>query len=122
MCFLQPHLTPLINESTLCSSKIGTLIDIVIANPTQVDLFLQFYTTQGFVASNVVQAKERNYPNQHCTDQCLLLAIEVSGFLHKHVNVFSHDCVNAIWNLKRLEVSHLSTLVIFLHQKVSITL
>ncbi len=36
--------------------------------------------------------------------------------------MFLHDCANAIWNLKGTEGLHLSTLVTFLCQKVSITL
>jgi len=50
------------------------------------------------------------------------LAIEVFGCLHKHVDVFLHNYVNAIWSLKRLEGLHLSTLVTFFRQKVLITL
>jgi hypothetical protein len=36
--------------------------------------------------------------------------------------VFLHDYANAIWSLKGTEGPHLSTLVTFLRQKVSITL
>ncbi len=36
--------------------------------------------------------------------------------------MFLHDCANAIWSLKGTKGPHLSTLVIFLRQKVSITL
>ncbi len=36
--------------------------------------------------------------------------------------MFLHDCANANWSLKGLEGLHLSTLITFLHQKVSITL
>jgi hypothetical protein len=56
------------------------------------------------------------------TDQFLPIAIEVFGCLHKHVDVFLHDCAIAIWSLKRLEGVHIFTLVIFLCQKISITL
>jgi hypothetical protein len=68
------------------------------------------------------QAKERSYCNQHPTDQFLPLKIGIFDCLHKHVDVFLHDCANAIWNLKRPKGPHLSTLVIFFHQKVSTTL
>jgi len=78
--------------------------------------------TQGFVASNVTQAKEVSYHNRHPANQFLPLAIEVFGCLHKHVDVFLHDYANAICNVKRPESPHLSILVIFLHQKVLITL
>ncbi len=36
--------------------------------------------------------------------------------------MFLHDCANPIWNLKGPEGLHLSTLITFHHQKVSITL
>jgi hypothetical protein len=62
---------------------IRTLVNIVIANPTRTILFPQAYTTQGFIAFDAAQAKERNYRNQHPTDQFLPLAIEVFGCLHK---------------------------------------
>jgi len=56
------------------------------------------------------------------TNQFLPLAIEVFGCLHKHVNVFLHNCANAIWSLKGTKGLHLFTLVTFFHQKISITL
>jgi hypothetical protein len=37
---------------------------------------------------NVTQAKERNFRNQHLTNQILSLTIEVFGCLHKQANVF----------------------------------
>jgi hypothetical protein len=101
---------------------IHTLIEVVIADPMQADLLPQSCATQGFVASDAVQAKGRNYCNQHPIDQFLPLTIKLFGCLHKHVDVFLHNCVNAIWSLKGPKGSHLSTLVIFLHQKVLITL
>jgi hypothetical protein len=47
---------------------IRTLVDIVIANPTWTYLLPQFYIIEGFVVSDVVQAKERNYHNWHPTN------------------------------------------------------
>jgi hypothetical protein len=41
----------------LTKDDICTLINIVIANPKRTDLFPQSCTTQGFVVSDVVQAK-----------------------------------------------------------------
>jgi len=88
----------------------------------QVDLFPRSCAIQGFVALHATQAKERSYRNQHPIDQFLPLKIDVFGYLHKHADVFLHDCANTIWNLKGIEGPHLSTLVTFLRQKVSITL
>jgi hypothetical protein len=42
--------------------------------------------------------------------------------MHKQVNVFLHNCANAIWSFKGLEGPPLFILVIFLCQKISITL
>jgi hypothetical protein len=58
-------------------------------------LLPQSYITQGFANFNAIQAKEMNYCNQHPTNQFLPLVIEVFGCLHKHVDVFLHDCVIA---------------------------
>jgi hypothetical protein len=41
----------------LTKDGIRTLINIVIANPTQANLLPKSCATQGFVASNVTQAK-----------------------------------------------------------------
>jgi hypothetical protein len=75
---------------------IRTLADVVIADPMQLDLFPRSCATQGFVALDAAQAKEWSYHNQHPTDQFLPLAIVVFHCLHKHVDVFLHDCANAI--------------------------
>jgi hypothetical protein len=61
------------------------------------------FATQGFDASNVAQAKERSYYDQHLVNQFLPLSMEVFGCLHKHADVFLHNCANAIWGLKGLD-------------------
>jgi hypothetical protein len=101
---------------------IHTLANIVIANPMWIDLLPWSCTTQRLVALDAAQAKEKNYRNWHPINQFLPLAIEVFGYLHKHVGVFLHDYANAVWSLKGSEGPHLSTLVTFLCQKVLITL
>jgi hypothetical protein len=101
---------------------IRTLANIVIVNPMQANLFPWSCATQGFDALDVAQAKERSYCNQQPIDQFLPLAIEVFGCLHKHVDVFLHECANAIWSLKGTKGPHLSTLVTFLCQIFSIAL
>jgi hypothetical protein len=65
MRFLQPHSTPLIDETTLCLPKNGicTLANIVIANPMRSNLLLQSCATQGFSAFDATQAKESSYHN-----------------------------------------------------------
>jgi hypothetical protein len=55
------------------------LTNVVIVDLMRVDLFPQSCTTHIFVASNGVQAKERNYHDQHLIDQFLPLAIAIFG-------------------------------------------
>jgi hypothetical protein len=57
------------------------------------------------------------------------LSIIFPSFLHNtlYMRYFvaytkTHDCANVIWSLKGIENPHLSTLVTFFRQKVSITL
>jgi hypothetical protein len=48
------------------------LVDVIIANPTQAYLLPRSCATQGFVAFDAVQAKERSYCDQHLNDQFFL--------------------------------------------------
>jgi len=110
-------------DIVLTKDGIRTLVNIVIANPTWAYLLPWSCAPQGFTTFDAAQAKKKkNYHDWHPIAQFLFLTIEVSGCLHKHVNVFLHNGVNTIWNLERLEGLHLSILIIFLHQKISITL
>ncbi len=47
----------------LTKDGIHTLTNVVIADPTQVDLFPRSCATQGFSTLDVAQAKERSYWN-----------------------------------------------------------
>jgi len=119
MCFLQPHSTPLINELTLCFQRWHS-------HPSQCCHCrpnTSIFTSPILHNSRIYRFQcSPSYRNQHPINQFLPLAIEVFGCLHKHVNVFLHDCVNANWSLKGPKGFHLSTLVTFLRQKVLITL
>jgi hypothetical protein len=105
----------------LTKDGIRTLIDIVITNPTRTNLFPWSCATQGFVTFDTAQAKKKSYHYQHPIDQFLPLSIEVFECLHKQVNVFLHNCANAIWSLKGPKGPPLFALIIFF-EKISITL
>ncbi len=62
---------------------ICTLVDIIIANPTQADLLPRSCTTQGFAAFDATQAKKQSYCDQHAIYQFLPLVVDVFGCLHK---------------------------------------
>jgi hypothetical protein len=87
-------------DIVLTKDGIRILANIVIADPTWMDLLCWFGATQESVVSEGVQTKERNYCNWHPTDHFLPLANEVCGYLDKQANVFLHDCANAMWNFK----------------------
>jgi hypothetical protein len=67
----------------LTKDDIHTLIDVFIANPMWADWHPKSCATQEFLASNVAQAKEKNYCDWHPIDQFLPLGIEVFRCLHK---------------------------------------
>jgi hypothetical protein len=48
----------------LTKNGIRTLIEIVIADPMQADLLPHFCATQGFVAFDAAQVKEKSYCNR----------------------------------------------------------
>jgi hypothetical protein len=75
---------------------IHTLVNVVVIDPTHVDLLPRSCTTQGILASNVIQAKERSYHDQHLIDLFVPLAIEIFGCLHKQAYAFLHHCAIAI--------------------------
>jgi len=66
-------------DIVLTKVDIHALIDIIIIDPTWVNLLPWSSVTKGFAASNTAQTKDRNYRDQHPIDQFLLLAIEVFG-------------------------------------------
>jgi hypothetical protein len=67
----------------LTKNDIHTLVDVVIVDPTWMDLLPWSCATQGFVAFDVAQAKKQSYCDQHLADQFLPLVVEVFGCVHK---------------------------------------
>ncbi len=75
---------------------IHTLVNVAIVNLTRANWLPRSCATQGFVASDAVQAKEQSYCDQHPTNQFLPLVVQVFGCLHEQVDVFLHNCANTI--------------------------
>ncbi len=101
----------LITQHCVTENGIHTLVNVVVANPMRAYLFPQSCTTQKFPTFDVTLTKERRYYNRHLViNQFLLLAIKIFGCLCKHVNVFLHECANAIWSLKKPKGPPLSVL------------
>jgi hypothetical protein len=64
----------------LTKDRIHILTNIVITDPTRADLLFWSCTTQGFVAFDATQAKEKSYRNWHPPDQFLPFATKVLGY------------------------------------------
>jgi len=73
-----------------------------------------------YLRCNLSQRKELSQLTP--INQFLPLTIEIFDCLHKHVDVFLHDCANVIWSLKGWEGPHLFTLVTFVCKKILIAL
>ncbi len=68
----------------------ATIVQDVGFHVEQANLLPQSCATQRFIVLDIVQPKEKNYRNQHPTNQFLPLTI------HKWFYVFLHDCANVI--------------------------
>jgi hypothetical protein len=87
----QLHALPLITlnssyqqiDNVFTEDEIHTLANVVIANPTHVDLFLQSCITQRFATLDMTEAKERSYCSWPRIDQFLVVAIEIFECLYK---------------------------------------
>jgi hypothetical protein len=101
----------------LTKDGICTLVNIVIANAMFVDLPRQSCTTQRFATSNAIQTKERNYRDQHPTNQFFPIAIKVFKCLHKHAYVLLHNWINIICNVQEPKDIPLSIYIFFFIKK-----
>jgi hypothetical protein len=70
MRFPLPHSTFFVDEFNIVFTKNGihSQVDVVIVDPMRVDLLPQSCATQRFVAFNMIQAKGKNYCDQHPID------------------------------------------------------
>jgi hypothetical protein len=109
-------------DIVLTKDGICTLFNVIIVDPTWMDLLRRSCTTQSFIAYEVAQAKKRSYHHWHPTNHFLLLAIEVFRCLDKQIDVFLHDCANVMSNFKGTKSLSPFFFVIFRCKKISITL
>jgi hypothetical protein len=87
-------------DIVVTKNGIHILVNVVIVDPTWVNLFRWSYATWRLVAFKVAHAKKRSYCNRHPIGHFFHLTIEVFGCLDKQVDVFLHDCANVMWNFK----------------------
>ncbi len=62
--------------------------------------FINVAQPEDLLPPKQLKQKKKSYHDQHPIDHFIPLAIEVFGFLNKQVDVFLHNCANAMWNFK----------------------
>ncbi len=101
---------------------ICTLANVIIINPTQVDLVSQTTSFHRVVTKMVTQAKEGFYHNQHPINTFFSLTIEVFGCIHQQAYDFLHRCASMAWSPKGTNGLPLIILLAFYRWKMSIAL
>jgi hypothetical protein len=69
---------------------VHTLVDVVIINPTRVDLVLQAAFSRGVVMKIIAQVKDGLYCNRFLTYMFFPLVIKVFRCLHQQLDEFLH--------------------------------
>jgi hypothetical protein len=84
----------------LSINGVCTLIDIIIANSTLVDLILQVIFFHGVIAIIATHAKDNLYHDWFVVDMFFPLVVKFFGCLNQHVDGFFHQCANMTWGMK----------------------
>jgi len=101
--FLKPNpcsSTPFLQSSSrrvnivLSIDGIHTLVNVVIANPTQIDFGIIGSSFSWVVMTLVAQVKEGLYRDHYLVDMFLPFVIKVFGSLHQETDNFLHQCGN----------------------------
>ncbi len=92
---------------------VRTLANVVIVNPTQVDLVSWDVISHGVATIVVLQEKDGFYHDRFPTDMFILLTIKVFRCLHQQADGFLHQCANMAWGTKGIGGSPLSILHTF---------
>jgi hypothetical protein len=64
------------------------MVDVVIGDPTQVNLVLKVSILKGIATIIMAYATDEIYYDQHLHDMFSPLFVEVFGFLHQYANDF----------------------------------
>jgi hypothetical protein len=103
----------------LLINGVCTLIDVIIASSTRVDLILQVVFSHGVIVIIATQAKDNFYRNWFLVDMFFPLAVKVFGCLHQHADEFFH---NVTWGMKGIGGLPFLILHAFYRQKVLVVL
>ncbi len=106
----------------LSINGVCTLIDVIIANSTSVDLILQAVFFHGVITIIATHVKDNLYHNWFVVDMFFLLVVKVFGCLNQHVDGFFHQCANMTSGMKGIGSLLFSILHAFYKQKVLVVL
>ncbi len=105
----------------LIANGICTLANIVIVDPTHVNLISQVAYSWGMVITIVIQAEFVSYCDRHPEDDFIPIAIEIFICLYQQVDDFLHQCANMTWSAKGFG-GPLSIICSFYRQRVLVVL
>jgi hypothetical protein len=99
-----------------------TLTNLVIIDPTWIDLVSWATLSHGVATIVIARVKDGLYHDQFSMYMFFPLAIEVFRFLHQQLDAFFHWCANLVWGAKGTKGPPLSILCTLYRQKVSMVL
>jgi len=99
-----------------------TLLDVVIVNPTQVDLMSWVAFSCGVATTIAIEAKNGFYYDRFLSNMFLPSIIKILRCLHQQTNKYFHQCTNMVWGAKGIGRPLLLVLHAFYKQKMSMTL
>jgi hypothetical protein len=109
-------------DIVLTANGICTLANIIIVDPTHVNLISQVAYSLGMFTTIATQAKIVSHYDQHLEDDFIPIAIEIFICLYQQADNFLHRCANMTWLAKGFEGPPLSIIRSFYRYKVLVVL
>ena len=99
-----------------------TLLDVVIADPTRVDLIARATFVHEHAAWEVARQKERHYSGRPRGDTFIHIAIETYSALLPQTYEFLRDCARQAFSEHGVSSPSISVLVTWFRQRAALTL
>ncbi len=80
--------------------RVHILIDVIIVDPTWIDLVPRTTISEGVVGTIVTQTEDKLYHDRHPKDMFLPFVVEIFDYLHQQTNDLIHWCTNVTWLAK----------------------
>jgi hypothetical protein len=109
-------------DIVLIANGICTLANIIIVDPTHVNLISQVAYSWGMVITIATQAKFVSHWDRHPKDDFIPIAIEIFICLYQQADDFLHQCANMMWSTIGFGGPPLSIICSFYRQRVLVDL